>query len=104
MVVRSDFCIENQIDNEQEAIELYCDNNIDKSSRNNAVSDDEYDELFNKMEVISNKREEFIKKRKRIKPMQDEQSSIDGDVSRYLLAVTITYYYTFIIFSLFPPI
>lgn len=82
LVVRSDFCIENQIDNEQEAIELYCDNNIDKSSRNNAVSDDEYDELFNKMEVISNKREEFIKKRKRIKPMQDEQSSIDGDTSK----------------------
>jgi len=74
--VRSDFSIQN--DDKQEVIMLPCDNGIDEQSFDHAIKD-EYDELFDNMEVVDNKCEEQNKKRKHVQ----ERSSIDRDVNRF---------------------
>lgn len=74
---------------------LRCDDsNVNEPSpENDVASEEEYDELFNKMQVIGNERREFNKKRKRIKltTEQDERSLIDDrDVSRFLIILVVT--------------
>ncbi|RLU16853.1 hypothetical protein DMN91_010921 [Ooceraea biroi] len=52
LVVRSDFSIESIIDDKQKVVELHCDNIDKRSCGNEVASEEEYDELFNKMEAV----------------------------------------------------
>ncbi|XP_011330231.1 WD repeat-containing protein 74 isoform X1 [Ooceraea biroi] len=82
LVVRSDFSIESIIDDKQKVVELHCDNIDKRSCGNEVASEEEYDELFNKMEAVDSERVEFNKRRKRIKLTQEERSSIERDRSQ----------------------
>lgn len=64
--MRSDFNIETNTEKDQEAItESRCDNGGSAGEQSDdVISDAEYDELFNKMQVVGNKSEKVGRKRK----------------------------------------
>lgn len=80
--MRSDFSLEtNTINNQEVTTESCCDNNgsTGEQSMDDGASEAEYDELFDKMQVVGNKSKKIGKKRKLIKSAK-KISSNDRDV------------------------
>lgn len=80
--MRSDFSIETDIENNQKVItESHCYNggSAGEQSSDDVASEAEYDELFNKMQVVGNKSEKVGKKRKLVKSAK-KVSSNDRDI------------------------
>ncbi|XP_032673869.1 WD repeat-containing protein 74 [Odontomachus brunneus] len=82
LAMRSDFSIETNTENNQKVItESSCDNggSVGEQSSDDVASEAEYDELFNKMQVVGNKSEKVGKKRKLVKSAK-KVSSNDRDI------------------------